>query len=159
MKSVKPGVLAIIALIVVFLGAEICGGDELIEPTRKLGGIEKQWGGLTLFSEPPQMDVYMDGQKLGSTPLWLHRVEATQHVLQIGGVETSIQIKKGKTSRIGLFKGSLVKLPERDQRTVPSKTAKRQESRRTSSQQQPKHQKNEDLTLWERYINGSMKHF
>jgi hypothetical protein len=159
MKRIKPGVLAFIALTAVILGMEICSGDELIEPTRELGGIEKEWGGLTLFSEPPQMDVYIDGKKLGRTPLWLHKVAATNHVLQIGGVETRIQIKKGKTSRIGLFKGSLVKLPERNQRSVPAKTAKQQGTQRTASQQQPKHPKKEDLTLWERYINGSLKHF
>ena len=80
MKSVKSGAMAFIALIAVVIGTEICGGDELIEPTRELGGIEKEWGGLTLFSEPPQMDVYLDGKKLGRTPLWLHQVESDRVV-------------------------------------------------------------------------------
>ena len=35
---------------------------ELVEPTRTLGSPE-DWGGLTVFSEPPQLDVYLDGER------------------------------------------------------------------------------------------------
>jgi hypothetical protein len=159
MKHQKAFIGVFISLAVLLLGMGISGGDELLEPTRNLGGPEKQWGGLTLFSEPPQMDVYMDGQKIGRTPLWLRQVEAKNHDLKIGEIETNVQVKKGKTVRIGLFKQSLVKFTEVEQLAAPSETTKKSESQRPSRKDQSKKQKKEDLSLWERYINGSIKHF
>lgn len=74
---------ALLFFAAVFAFAAPCLGGELIEPTRTLGGPEKTWGGLTVFIEPPQMVVYLDGEKAGTTPLWLRQVEAGPHKLKI----------------------------------------------------------------------------
>jgi hypothetical protein len=155
----KFGVLSLLSFLVVLFGMAICGGDELIEPSRKLGESEKPWGGLTLFSEPPEMEVYVDGKKVGKTPVWLRQIKAAEHVLQIGGIKTSIQIKKEKTLRIGLFKGSLVRFSEVKLHVAPPETTKEKKPQHSAPRQQAEQQKKEDLTLWDRYINGSLNHF
>jgi hypothetical protein len=70
-----------------------------------------------VFSEPPQMVVYMDGEKAGTAPpLWLQRVEAGTHKLRIGEVEKDTRVSERKTARIGLFKGSFVAFSEVEQK-------------------------------------------
>ena len=110
-------------------------------------------------NEAIPLDVYVDGKKVGRTPVWLRQVEAAKHNLQIGGIETSVQVKKGKTVKIGFFKEALVKLPEENKRAASSESTKKRESRSPSPQKESKKQKRDDLTIWQRYVNGSMRHF
>lgn len=159
MKNGKIGLLAIAGLLAAFLWADVSGGNDLIEPSRKLGGPEKKWGGLTVFSEPPQLEVYLDGEKRGSTPLWLRQVEATLHTLKIDDMATHVQIRDGKTVRIGLFKGEWMTFSEVAEETVAPKTTEKDAPQHPPMQQPQEEQKKEALSLWERFVNGSLKHF
>jgi hypothetical protein len=152
----KFGLLTVLGILITL--STVCGG-ELIEPTRALGGPEKARGGLTVFSEPPQLDVYLDGEKRGSTPLWLRQVEATRHTLKIDDRATDVQIMEGKTTRIGLFKGEWVTFSEVAEKTVVPKTPGKEAPQRPPMQQPQEEQKKEELSHWERFVNGSLKHF
>jgi hypothetical protein len=63
---------------------------------------------VTVFSEPPELEVFLDGSKVGQTPLWLERVSQGFHKLRVKDVETEIHLEAGKGLRVGLFKGDLV---------------------------------------------------
>ena len=60
-----PGVFLFLAL----FGTSICFSGQLIEPTRTLEGGEKATGRVTVFSEPPELDV---SPSLTFTPAHLH---------------------------------------------------------------------------------------
>jgi len=53
----------------------------------------------------PEFGVFHDGSKVGQTPLWLERVKAGTHQLVIGDLEKEINVKEGRTLKVGLFKG------------------------------------------------------
>ncbi len=132
---------------------------DLLEPTRTLQEPGKSWGDLTIFSEPPQLDVYLDGAKIGNTPLWLRQIETGVHTVRIGDAETSVLVEKDEGVRIGLFKGSFVKsaAPEKQK---PKLAPPRQETGLVPTPTQAEEQKrHEDLTSWEKFVNGTLKSF
>jgi hypothetical protein len=145
--------------VIVLMSLTCCFAGQLIEPTRTLQDPGKTWGGLTVFSEPPQLDVYLDGEKVGSTPLWLRDVQAGPHILKIGGAETSVQVEKGKRLKIGLFRGNLVTGSEPEKEEPKLEQQLKQPAMGPESQGPEEREKAEDLSGWEKFINGSLKHF
>jgi len=85
---------------------------QLIEPTRSLEGTPDGTGLLNVLSEPPGMDVQLDGSVIGKTPIFSARFPPGVHVLRVGGSETEIQIAAGKTFAISWFKGAFIEIPE-----------------------------------------------
>jgi len=79
---------------IMILAVTDCWGAELIKPTRTLQEPEKAWGGLTIFSEPPQREVYLDGEKVGSPPLWLTEVGTGLHTIKMPHAETAVRVEK-----------------------------------------------------------------
>ncbi len=61
---------------------------ELIEPTRTLQSFEKTSGEISVFSEPPDLDVYLDNSKIGKTPIASIKIEAGIHLLKVKDSET-----------------------------------------------------------------------
>ena len=145
--------------VIVLMSLTCCLAGQLIEPTRTLQEPGKTWGGLTVFSEPPQLDVYLDGEKAGKTPLWLRGVQAGPHTLKIGGAETSVQVEEGKRLKIGLFKGTLVASSESEKEKPKVDKQLKQPATVPESQGQEEREKAEDLSRWEKFVNGSLKHF
>jgi hypothetical protein len=132
---------------------------EVIEPTRTLQDPGKTWGGLTVFSEPPQLDVYLDGEKAGKTPLWLREVQTGPHTLKIGSAETSVHVEEGKRVKIGLFKGTLVMSSEPEKEKPKLEQQSKQPAMVSESKGPEDREKAEDLSRWEKFVNGSLKHF
>ena len=145
--------------VIVLMSLTCCFAGQLIEPTRTLQEPGKTWGGLTVFSEPPHLDVYLDGEKVGSTPLWLRDVQAGPHTLKIALVETSVQVEEGKRLKIGLFKGTLVASSESEKEKPKVDKQLKQPATVPESQGQEEREKAEDLSRWEKFVNGSLKHF
>jgi len=86
---------------------------ELIEPTRTLDSSEKTYGKISVFSEPPDLEVYLDDTKIGKTPLILKEVTSGVHILRVKYAEKEIIILSGKSLQLSLFKDSLIKIPEK----------------------------------------------
>ena len=61
---------------------------ELIEPTRTMKGTGGQNGKLSVFSEPPEMEVILGGTKIGKTPIRSKVIAPGTHVLKIQNKET-----------------------------------------------------------------------
>jgi hypothetical protein len=68
-------------------------------------------------------------------------------------------VEKGKTARVGLFKGSFVIFSQVEEKKAAPEPARETQSRSISVPQPPEEPKKEDLTQWERFVNGSLKHF
>jgi len=68
---------------------------------------------LNVLSEPPGIDVQLDGIVIGKTPIFSTQLTPGSHVLRMKGSETDIYLDAGKTFTITWFKGSFIKIPKR----------------------------------------------
>ena len=84
---------------------------ELIEPSRTLKGQEKPVGQLSVFSEPPKMEVFLDGVEIGKTPVILKEVPSGVHILRVKDTEKEVTILSGKSLQLSFFKDSLIEIP------------------------------------------------
>jgi len=99
---------AALCLLLFFFGGVIGFAEELIPPSRTLQNAKEAYGKLTVASEPPGLEVFLDGSKIGQTPIWLKQVKPGPHKLRVKQAETDIFVKPDKTLQISLFKGSFV---------------------------------------------------
>ena len=111
--------LFIFGLFLIFLLAGITGAasQELIKPTRTLQSSKTTPGKLSVFSEPPGLDVLLDGAEFGKTPVISKEVPSGVHKLQIKGIEKEIIIQPGKSIQWSFFKDSLTEIPEKEAET------------------------------------------
>ncbi|RZB35921.1 MAG: hypothetical protein SRB2_02719 [Desulfobacteraceae bacterium Eth-SRB2] len=86
---------------------------ELIEPSRTLEGQQKPMGRLSVFSEPPEIDVLLDGINIGKTPVILKEVAPGTHVLRVKETEKEIVILPEKSLQMSLYKDSIIEIPEK----------------------------------------------
>ena len=86
---------------------------ELIAPTRTLDGKNVLQEKLSVFSEPPGLDVTLDGIEIGKTPIISREVESGAHTIRIQDSETKIFVNPGKPLQYSWFKGSFIEIPEK----------------------------------------------
>ena len=86
---------------------------ELIEPSRTVKGQEISNGRLSVFSEPPALDVLLDGVEIGKTPVISKEVTSGVHILRVKDTEKEITILSGESLQLSLFKDSLIEIPEK----------------------------------------------
>ena len=86
--------------------------SELIEPTRTLQDATNQPGLLSVFSEPPGLELWVDGKQAGKTPLISAPVLPGEHLLRLSDTERKINITSGKATIYSWFKGSLIEVPD-----------------------------------------------
>jgi len=86
---------------------------ELIEPSRTVEAQQKPLGLLSVFSEPPELDVFLDGINIGKTPVISKQVKPGTHVLRVKETEKEIIILPEKSLQMSLFKNSLIEIPEK----------------------------------------------
>jgi hypothetical protein len=85
--------------------------SDLIEPTQTLSSRDSKVGNLSVFSEPPGLEVRMDGTVIGKTPVEVKAVESEVHVIQVKGSEIDIYVRPGESVKLSWFKGSFIKIP------------------------------------------------
>jgi hypothetical protein len=86
--------------------------SDLIEPTRSLSGQAEKMGELSVFSEPPMLDVEIDGTQIGKTPIVDQKVKPGIHAISLKDSETKIYIGSGKSVKLSWFKGAFIEIPE-----------------------------------------------
>jgi hypothetical protein len=148
-----------IFLFLALFNTSICFSGQLIEPTRTLEGGEKATGSVTVFSEPPELEVFLDGSKVGQTPLWLERVSQGFHKLRVKDVEKEIHLEAGKGLRVGLLKGDFVVFPEKEKKLQEQPAERKVVTEAEAPVETPEKRRSRDLTLWERFVNGTLNHF
>ena len=134
----------------------------LIEPTRSLKATAENPGQLTVFSEPPGLNIKLDGKFVGQTPMRINAVDPGTHQLQVGESVTDIYLAPGQPFHISLFKNKFIQFQ------VAKKEASEAGKTLTSTTAPPKpssehlRTKKENRKAWERwmlFVNGSANHF
>jgi hypothetical protein len=114
--------------------ADLAPASDLIEPSRTLKGPAKSTGKLIVFSEPARLDVTMDGNAIGVTPLELKTVEPGIHVIRVKDSETEIVVKPGESIKLSWFKGSFIKIPDQK---IEEDTQPRQNQKAAPQKEKP----------------------
>jgi hypothetical protein len=109
----KPTVIAIGFLLMGYLSCPGILHSGLIEPTRTLETAQDDLGMLNVFSEPPALEIWLDGKVIGKTPLVSVELSSGTHVLRIEGSEAKILISPRKATSLSWFKGSFIQIPEK----------------------------------------------
>jgi hypothetical protein len=92
------------------LGYSLAWSSGLIEPTRTLAPTGEKPANLSVYSEPPGLDVSLDRAGIGKTPIVSMVVKSGYHVLRVRGDETEIYIGPGKDLRLSLYKGTMIEI-------------------------------------------------
>ena len=134
----------------------------LIEPTRSLKATAEDPGQLTVFSEPPGLNIKLDGKSIGQTPMRINMVDPGAHQLQVGESATEVYVKPGQPFHISLFKNKFIQFQ------VAKKEASGAGKTLTAETPAPQpasghlRTKEENRKAWERwmlFVNGSSNHF
>jgi hypothetical protein len=148
------------AVFLLLLIADLSAASDLIEPSRTLKTAANEPANLDVLSEPPNLDVTLDDTFIGKTPIFLPDVKPGTYQLRVRDSETTIYVEPGSTLRISLFKGEFINIPVKKPEPVvqqPSEEKKVPEAR-ISEQAFRKAQENQ-LSPWDRFVNGSSNHF
>jgi hypothetical protein len=108
---------------------------ELIAPTRTLDSEKGLMEKLSVFSEPPGLDVTLDGTEIGKTPIISREVESGPHIIRIQDSETKIFVIPGKALQYSWFKGSFIEIPERKKEVQQPETKDVKTPQKTKSKQ------------------------
>jgi hypothetical protein len=125
---------------------------DRIAPTRTLKGEKEQMGKLAVFSEPPGLDVTLNGDSIGKTPVSFDGAKPGTHRLRVKNSETDITIEPGKTLQISLFNDKFILIPATDKK--PPKQPATVETNLTKSKPHPppaEEQRPKELSPIERY--------
>ena len=96
--KIKLNLMLVFVFVYVFLMIQsLSVFAELIEPSRILEGREKPMGRLSVFSEPPELDVLLDSVEIGKTPVISKEVTSGVHILRVKDTEKEITILSGKS--------------------------------------------------------------
>ncbi|MGD8524260.1 MAG: PEGA domain-containing protein [Desulfobacterales bacterium] len=111
MKQKSKTIIALTFGIVLLFASSTVWSAELIAPTRSLEGAIDEKATLSVSSEPPGLNVTLDGTVIGETPVIEKEIEPGSHVVRIGDSETQIYARTGKPIQLSWFKGTFIEMP------------------------------------------------
>ena|SRR3989304_4046261 len=152
--------IGLLALMLLFSGVPFSfGGDDLIAPTRSLEGHRETLGRLTVVSEPPDLEVFLDGSQIGRTPVWLKQVKPGPHELRVMRSETDVFVEPGKTLTLSHFKDTFIVVPEEREAGKELAPAPETLAEGRKRMMPPEEEKPRDPTPWERFLNKTSPNF
>jgi len=134
----------------------------LIEPTRSLKATAEDPGQLTVFSEPPSLNIKLDGKFVGQTPMRINMVDPGTHQLQVGESVTEIYVEPGQPFHISLFKNKFIQFQVAKKEASGAGKTLIPETPAPQPSSEHLRTKKENRKAWERwmlFVNGSSKHF
>ena len=153
----KSLILAAIFSSLLAFGGDLSLSSELIAPTRTLQDTGRPTGKLTVFSEPPGLDVFLDGTPIGKTPVLIRQLKPGLHRVRIKYSETEIYLESGRTRQVTLFRGTFINILRKAEEE--SGLARVQLTKTENTFEPTKEHTRGDLTPWERFLNRSSPHF
>ena len=135
--------------------------EELIPPTRTLEGRVELPGSLTVVSEPPGLEVSLDGSSIGRTPVWLKEVKPGPHTVRIGREKTEVHVQPGKKMALSFFKDSFIFIDITKEEVVveaPVPEAKKPREKE-GAVRPPRPEEREDIIRFEQFINRNFDFF
>jgi len=133
--------------------------EELIPPTRTLEGRVELPGSLTVVSEPPGLEVSLDGSSIGRTPVWLKEVKPGPHTVRIGQEKTEVHVQPGKKMALSFFKDSFIDITKEEgvvEAPVPEVEKPREKE---GAVRPPRPEEREDIIRFEQFINRNFDFF
>jgi hypothetical protein len=153
--KIKLNLMIFFVFVYVFLIMQpLSAYAELIEPSRTVTGHEKANGRLSVFSEPPGLDVLLDDINIGKTPVISKEVAPGTHVLRIKETEKEIFILPETSLQMSLYKDSLIEIPEKKVE-IPAQT--KPEEQPTIPEKKPEDSKKEKKQLGPFYFPTNPK--
>jgi len=135
--------------------------EELIPPTRTLEGRVELPGSLTVVSEPPGLEVSLDGSSIGRTPVWLKEVKPGPHTVRIGREKTEVHVQPGKKMALSFFKDSFIFIDITKEEAVveaPVPEVKKP-GEKEGAARPPRPEEREDIIRFEQFINRNFDFF
>ena len=133
--------------------------EELIPPTRTLEGRVELPGSLTVVSEPPDLEVSLDGSSIGRTPVWFKEVKPGPHTVRIGQEKTEVHVQPGKKMALSFFKDSFIDITKEEgvvEAPVPEVEKLREKE---GAVRPPRPEEREDIIRFEQFINRNFDFF
>lgn len=127
-KVNRAALITVIIACCLWLPATGGFGSGLIEPTRTLEGDRSKPAKLSIFSEPPGLEVMLDGKVVGKTPVHLEAVGPGVHDLKVGDSETAIITDSGDVRRLSFFKGEFIDMPVEEDKPLEEPTGAQEKS-------------------------------
>lgn len=132
--------------------------SDLIEPTRTLSSPAESAGQLSVFSEPPELEVKMDGTQIGKTPVVGQKVAPGIHAIRVKASETEIYIKPAKSTRLSWFKGTFIEIPAESKEFRQQQFVEKREPPQIKMSEQPAEKKEKpDPFYWPLNPRGPIK--
>jgi len=160
MKLLLTGLSLSLLLLSPFIGLPVSlRAEDLIPPTRTLERSAERLGRLTVVSEPPDREVFLDGAQIGRTPVWLRYVKPGMHNLRVGNSQIDVYSEPGRTRTLSFFQNFLIEVPEESKAPMnkgPEPEKSLEEKRRTNA---PAAETGRDLSPWERFLNRTSPTF
>jgi len=167
MKKNSLIIVSIVAL-VVFSAPGFADAEDLIPPSRTLETAEQVPGEVSLFSEPPGLEVFINKESAGLTPARGISLNPGIHSLQIEKAELEFEIGSSQHVQFSFFNGQIIKIPDPEPPPVIDKQAAAESMEKPAVEPRPQPAKAQStrrqkstsgLSSWDLFINGSSGHF
>ncbi|MGH7252951.1 MAG: PEGA domain-containing protein [Nitrospiraceae bacterium] len=133
--------------------------EELIPPTRTLEGRVELPGSLTVVSEPPDLDVSLDGSSIGRTPVWFKEVKPGPHTVRIGQEKTEVHVQPGKKMALSFFKDSFIDITKEEAVVEAPVPEVKKPGEKEGAARPPRPEEREDIIRFEQFINRNFDFF
>ena len=152
--SVSRRTVGVVAVALVAASLRVSAADDLIPPTRDLAGSDQRPATLSVVSEPPGLQAFLDGVEIGLTPVWRKQVDPGCHAVRMADAESAICVDPGQDSMLSYFKDSFVVIPKARkavEQTAPQPIAPKP----TESHPRPRETGDRgEVSPWERFLIG-----
>lgn len=162
MRLLLAGMSLALLLLSPFIGLPLSlRAEDLIPPTRTLESSAERLGTLTVVSEPPNLEVFLDGSEVGHTPVWLKYVKPGMHNLRVGDSQIDVYAQPGRTRILSFFHGSFIEVPEEKEapKQKESEPEKQPEGRKGIKGSAEESEKNLTPWDWQRFLNRTSPGF
>lgn len=152
--------ISLLTVLALVLGVTFSfAAEELIPPTRTLEGAVELPGKLTVVSEPPDLEVSLDGSSIGRTPVWLKEVKPGPHTVRIGQEKTEVHVQPGKKMALSFFKDSFIDITK-EEAAVEAPVPEVKKPREKEGAARPRTpEEREDIIRFEQFINRNFDFF
>ena len=134
--------------------------EELIPPTRTLERRVELPGSLTVVSEPPDLEVSLDGSSIGRTPIWLKELKPGPHTVRIGQEKTEVHVQPGKKMGLSFFKDSFIFIDlTKEEAVVEAPVPEVKKPGEKEAARPPRAEEREDIIRFEQFINRNFDFF
>jgi hypothetical protein len=110
-------------------------------------------GRLTVVSEPPELEVFLDGSAIGRTPIWLREVKPGAHTLRIGQEKTEVHVQPGKKMALSFFKDSFIDITKEEEAVEAPVPEVKKPREKEGVARPPRPEEREDIIRFEQFIN------